>query len=170
MFALPIPERIDESRFWASAAPIVPGRCWEWSGKRDRDGYGRVTIDGVTFRVHRIAYALAYGHLRQDRVVDHLCRNPGCVNPMHLEETTVQINTARGVGPCADRARARLRGLCINGHVIAEVGEHKQGRGMTCAQCGRDRARRYRARLAAAHPTTELARRLAAGRRRAADQ
>lgn len=33
--------------------------------------------------------------LTPDQEVDHLCFNPRCVNPDHLEVTTKQVNLAR---------------------------------------------------------------------------
>lgn len=136
--------------FWRFVAKGAPDDCWSWVGARDRDGYGQVRQGVRVYRAHRVSYALTFGAIDPALVIDHLCRNTACVNPCHLENTTVQINTARGDGPAAAAAAARLLGQCLNGHVIAEVGEHKQRAGMTCAECGRDRVRRYRQRQAAA--------------------
>ncbi len=41
-------------------------------------------------------------------------------------------------------------GLCPNGHVLAEVGLHGNGKKRTCAQCNRDRASAHHQRLRAA--------------------
>jgi hypothetical protein len=48
-------------------------------------------------------------------VIDHLCRNPPCVNAEHLEQVTNRENALRGVGPSAIRAQMTH---CINGHLL----------------------------------------------------
>ena len=73
--------------FWAR---VVKGPdCWEWQGPRDTSGYGR----HGHFRAHRVAYQLMVEPIPVGLVLDHLCRNPGCVNPDHLEPVTTRENT-----------------------------------------------------------------------------
>lgn len=120
--------------------------CWLWDGHRDRKGYGRLYYRGRSYTAHRAVYLRLVGPIPTGHVLDHICRNTSCVRPDHLEPVTTQVNIARGHTPTSERARARLAGSCVNGHVIALVGVHKQGRGFTCAGCGRDRVRRYKAR------------------------
>ena len=36
------------------------------------------------------------GSIGDGLVIDHLCRNPRCVNPDHLEPVTTAVNTLRG--------------------------------------------------------------------------
>lgn len=120
--------------------------CWLWGGRLDRKGYGRVYYRGRSYAAHRAVYLRLAGPIPSGYVLDHVCRNTSCVRPDHLEPVTTQVNIARGRTPTSERARARLTGSCINGHAIALVGVHKQGRGFTCAECGRDRVRRYKLR------------------------
>ncbi len=140
------PGLIAEEEFAALTA-MLPNGCIEWRGSLDSKGYGRFKRDGRQYFAHRVALALAGVDLGENDV-DHLCRNRRCVNPDHLEPVSTKENTARGNGATAAAIRARRDGECVNGHVIAEVGEHRQGDGFTCAECGRDRVRRYKARKA----------------------
>ena len=70
--------------------------CWLWSGGDNGRGYGRVYGAGRSHYPHRLAYEFTNGPIPANMVVDHLCRNPRCVNPDHLEVVTSRENTVRG--------------------------------------------------------------------------
>lgn len=108
--------------------------CWLWMGARQPNGYGRVKVGRFLAMAHRVSYALANGDVGPGLVLDHLCRNPRCVNPAHLEAVTHRTNTIRGAGPAGITHRT---GRCVRGHV-AEPGRD-------CLVCARDRKRTYRA-------------------------
>lgn len=101
--------------FWAKVDKT--GDCWLWTAGRNRQGYGefatRQTDNPKTRVAHRIAYELVVGPIPEGLVLDHLCRNPPCVNPAHVEPVTVGENTMRGVGLAPQRARQTH---CVNGH------------------------------------------------------
>lgn len=70
------------------------GDCIEWTGLKDRKGYGRIGVDGSTLAAHRVAYAEFVGPVPDGLVVRHKCDNPPCINPDHLEVGT-QADNAR---------------------------------------------------------------------------
>ena len=85
--------------------------CHLWKGKPDHKGYGTITFTrSPTLQVcrkqwaHRVAYALHVGDIPKGMTVEHICRNPSCVNPKHLTLLTVAQNTIQGN---KDRARGK---------------------------------------------------------------
>ena len=75
--------------------------CWEWLKTRDRKGYGtgQFTALGIASGWAHVAYwIVANGPRPEGRhiVIDHLCRNPSCVNPKHLEAVEQATNVHRG--------------------------------------------------------------------------
>lgn len=104
-------ERLPE-RFWARVQLSQMG-CWQWLGSLRPQGYGYIRFDGEQWRVHRLAYTKLIGEIPESSVLDHLCRNRGCVNPAHLEPVPNRTNVLRGVGRTALQARQTH---CIHGH------------------------------------------------------
>lgn len=92
--------------------------CWEWTGCKSV-GYGRIgapSIAGVKqapLLAHRVAYELMVGPIPEGLVIDHLCRNRGCVNPEHLRVCTAKENTLAGAAPNIMRYWLNT---CIRGH------------------------------------------------------
>lgn len=88
--------RIRELEPPPETAHLVTGPCWHWLGEINRNGYGRVWLDGVRHMAHRLFYVLLVGDIPPGLIVDHLCRRRSCCNPLHLEPVTHQVNTLRG--------------------------------------------------------------------------
>jgi hypothetical protein len=90
---------IDE-RFWSK---VEKGDgCWEWKGRRHKQGYGVFWIGRTILLAHRVAYRLATGDDPGANVVCHRCDNPPCVRPDHLFLGSQQQNMA-------DMSRKRRR-------------------------------------------------------------
>lgn len=85
------------ARFWALLEKREDG-CWAWTANLNNKGYGRITVGGKSILAHRFAYISLVGAIPEGLELDHLCRNPRCVNPEHLEAVTHRENLLRGVG------------------------------------------------------------------------
>lgn len=69
--------------------------CQDWTGKKDRDGYGVFREAGQDVRAHRAAWEAAHGRpVPRGFVVAHRCDRPSCVNPEHLEAKPQRENIA----------------------------------------------------------------------------
>lgn len=93
----------------------VDDGCWNWTAYKTPKGYGMVQFRGMTWRAHRAVYTLFRGEIPNGLTLDHLCRNPGCVNPAHLEPVTMRENVLRGIGLAAANARQTN---CKAGHPL----------------------------------------------------
>lgn len=100
--------------------------CWEWTGTKTHFGYGRMPVfltagapvgSQVSVVAHRLMYQELIGPIPSGMHLDHLCRNPPCVNPMHLEPVTAKENTRRSPS-CPTAINAR-KTHCIHGHELA---------------------------------------------------
>jgi hypothetical protein len=121
--------------------------CKIWANACDR-GYGRISIGGKVFRVHRVVWELEHGPIPDGLTIDHLCRVRNCVNTEHMELVTPEVNNAR-----AQRFVA-LSTHCSNGHEWTPentIVEPKRRRCRTCQdEYNADRNRRRKAARAAA--------------------
>lgn len=78
-------------------APHTPvdGECWMFDGWRNSAGYPYVHKDGRDVPAHRVVYTAATSADLTGLDLDHLCRNPACVNPNHEEPVTHAENLRR---------------------------------------------------------------------------
>jgi len=122
----------EAERFWAKVMPT--GFCWEWTGGKNAQGYGNFNANRTTHRAHRVAYELMVGPIPAGLVIDHLCRNPSCVNPDHLEPVTPRENTMRGRAPKLLRQLA-TKEFCKRGHPMPDLVEGRRQK--VCKACRR---------------------------------
>lgn len=83
------------SRFLAKVEVQEDG-CWRWKAGTTGAGYGVFGIDGGKQGAHCWSYEFFVGTIPQGWHIDHLCRNPACVHPEHLEPVTQRENMHRG--------------------------------------------------------------------------
>jgi hypothetical protein len=128
--------------FWAKVDRKGAGGCWEWTGAKNRDGYGYIVVvrDPLGCRrllfAHRVAYRLTTGEpIPKEMALHHGCHNRGCVNPDHLEPVTRSDHS---------RLHHPRLTVCSRGHVeqwepngVTRSGVVKR----TCAECRRERRR-----------------------------
>ena len=131
-------------RFWSKVRK-TPNGCWLWTACLNEHGYGVFELHRRTFKAHRISYVLLKGQIPEGLELDHVCRNPKCVNPGHLEPVTHRENILRGDTVWGIAAR---RPTCVHGHLLSGHNLYIRPNGSrNCLQCKSNSLRRYRQRL-----------------------
>jgi hypothetical protein len=106
---------------------VEPSGCWAWTAGKDVDGYGRYNISTgpgkwTNVAAHRFSWLIANQHKwpTDKPVARHLCNNPSCVNPAHIEPGTQKENAQ----DCYNAGRQSLNHSTI-------------GKTVTCPHCGK---------------------------------
>lgn len=97
--------------------------CHLWSGRVDRDGYGRTSA-------WKLAHHAAAGPPPSGYEWDHLCRRRSCVNPLHLQAVDRSENERRK----SFRYRQRRISACPAGHSLVDAMVTPEG-GRVCREC-----------------------------------
>jgi len=111
--------------------------CWIWKGKLNGQGYGqyRKGFRKPSLMAHRAVYEQLVGPIPPGLVIDHLCREPACVNPQHCDPVTQRENTLRGLkGP---------RDFCPEGHPFKGENLYAYGTTKLCRICRAAAMRRF---------------------------
>jgi hypothetical protein len=139
----PAPERFWEKVNKASGQFWDGTECWQWIGATKPRGYGNFCPHRTrTMQAHRFAYELLVGPIPAGLELDHLCDNPGCVNPAHLEPKTTRANGLRSAGASAVNAR---KTHCPKGHPYDAANTIRLGSGQRlCRTCNKERGRAKR--------------------------
>lgn len=83
---------------WSKIDQRGTEECWPWKGwkskgKRNKEEYGRLQINGKSYYAHRVVFYLCNPGLielsapddsNEEKFVMHSCDNPICCNPNHL--------------------------------------------------------------------------------------
>ena len=117
--------------------------CWIWEGAYNNKGYPRLTLGGEHWLAHRLAYERYWGPIPGGMQLDHICREPGCINPLHLEPVTCRENLRRS--PFTQASIHGNKRVCLRGHPFDATLE--QGY-RWCRVCANRRKREGRARKA----------------------
>lgn len=118
--------------------------CWMWTASKDKKGYAQFGI-GNTWqgRCHRITYKMFVGPIPEGLQVDHLCKRTSCVNPVHLEAVTGDVNYHRGDNTNANKTH------CKRGHEFTPENTYVRkgiGTNRSCRACRVIKGREFRER------------------------
>jgi hypothetical protein len=114
--------------------------CWVWQGTRIDKGYGRINRGGRETFAHIYEWEKVNGPVPEGLELDHLCRNPACCNPEHLEAVTHAENMRRAarcvMTPDSVAEVRRLLATGATGRSIAHrLGVHE--RIVSSIKCGK---------------------------------
>jgi hypothetical protein len=125
--------------------------CWEWTGYRNRLGYGQMTVNRKSWTAHRYSF-----HIHNPSVeiegwdILHSCDNRWCVAPNHLRRGD-HADNMRDRAERSDQAswhHESRKTHCPKGHPYDEENTYwyPSGRQRGCRICRADLQREWRAR------------------------
>jgi HNH endonuclease len=151
----PLPRTEFREKFWER---VNRGEgCWEWQGRRQHNGYGRLWVVDTKSEqaAHRVAWQVTYGFIPDGIQVCHRCDNPPCCNPDHLFLGTKHDNMqdCAGKGRNVMQQKPELSSLARPRNPEHQVRGERQGSSKLTA----DQVRAIRAMRASGRPSSEIA-------------
>jgi hypothetical protein len=132
-----------EELFWAKVQKT--DSCWLWKAAKDHLGYGRFGAENnKVVLAHRYAYELLVGPIPAGLTLDHLCRNPNCVNPAHLEPVTLAENLRRSTFQKSGTEVNTSKTHCPKGHPLSGENLYFWKGHRHCKTCKREHLRKWR--------------------------
>ncbi len=117
------------------------GGCWLWSGAPVSGGYGRLRVDGIQVRAHRLSWEWFKGPIPEGLLVCHKCDVPSCVNPDHLwlgtNDDNLKDMAAKGRGRSGAVGGEKHGSAKLTNAKVMDIVE-RLGRGENCCSIARD--------------------------------
>lgn len=138
---------------------VLENGCWEWMGNTAHNGYGAVTVNKKPQRAHRFSYEYFRGPIPSGAILDHKCHPPTClegkncphrrcVNPEHLEISTIADNLKPDRSAPRGHYERTLLTHCKRGHEFSEdntrIYRYKNKEIRSCRECERMHCRNHR--------------------------
>jgi hypothetical protein len=128
-------------QYWSKVEKRGTDECWPWLASGNK-GYGQLNVGGRNRKAHRLAWELANGPIAPGMTIDHLCFNPSCQNPAHMEVVTPSENSRR--------VRAnQYKGIthCMRGHEFTDANTYRYGNRRLCKTCTIERVNQRRIKI-----------------------
>jgi len=109
--------------------------------------YGYFAMAGINkISAHRLSFAISNGRLKKGMHIDHMCKNPRCINNIHLRQVTPRINSIEN--SISVSAINAVKTHCLNGHPFSKENTWNRlanGKNYThrvCLICANERVRK----------------------------
>lgn len=134
-----------EERLMEKCSPEPNTGCWLWIGAHQPSGYGQLWNGERPEQAHRISYRIYFGKFSEKLEIDHICRQPSCINPNRLRVVSHKENM---------RASNTIMGInsrkthCQNGHLLCGKNLLRLKNGSrNCRICRNEYARKRKRRI-----------------------